>query len=204
MPLLIEGLSFSYGEREIFRDFNVELHEQKMTALMGPSGSGKSTLLGLLVGQLTPHSGRIEYPTPLLSRSRVDRSRIAWIMQSANVFGRRTAFENVILPLRLKYASGEEQKARGAQALAAVRLTERANDRAGKLSGGEKQRVAVARAIAMQAPLLIADEPTVALDKTNRTSLIKALRQCALSGAIVLIATHDPEVAEACDSIVTL
>lgn len=204
MPLIVEDLEFSYGPRKILNRFSLELHERQMVALMGPSGTGKSTLLGLLVGHLTPAHGTITYPSSLVRNGVLERKRIAWIMQSANIFGRRTALENVMLPLRLSAVSKSEQVRRATDALELVNLTERKHDRGAKLSGGEKQRVAVARAIAVQSSLLIADEPTVALDRANRESLIAALKQSAHAGAIVLIATHDPEVAEACDLVVNL
>lgn len=204
MPLIVEDLEFSYGPRKILNRFSLELHERQMVALMGPSGTGKSTLLGLLVGHLRPEHGTITYPASLVRNGVLDRKRVAWIMQSANIFGRRTALENVMLPLRLAAVSKGEQIRRATDALELVNLTERKHDRGAKLSGGEKQRVAVARAIAVQSSLLIADEPTVALDRANRESLIAALKQSARAGAIVLVATHDPEVAEACDLVVNL
>lgn len=204
MPLTLNNVSFSYGKRLVLDSLDLEINEGNMTALMGPSGSGKSTLIGLLVDQLKPATGRIQYPPQVKDNGTLRKQEIAWIMQTANVFTKRTARENITLPLVLRGIPKEQREKRADNALHMVNLKARSHDRAGQLSGGEKQRVAVARAIAMESALLIADEPTVALDKKNREALIAALRQSAASGAIVLIATHDPEVSDACDEIIQL
>lgn len=204
MPVTGRDLSFSYRDRPIFAGLDFDLAEARMTGLVGPSGSGKSTLIALLVGLLEPDGGTISFPPELLHRGTVDRRKIGWIMQTANVLGRRSAVDNVALPARLRGVDPAETRARAMVALAAVGLAERAGDRVRRLSGGQRQRVAVARAIASDAPLLIADEPTVALDHVNRSLLVEALRAAAGMGAIVVVATHDESVAEACDALITL
>lgn len=204
MPVVGLGLGFSYGDREILDGVSFALREGQVTALVGPSGSGKSTLISMLLGYLKPHTGSLSYPDELLCGDRVDRRRVAWVMQTANAFGRRSALENVALPLRLRRVSPESARERAAAALSAVGLPDRASDRVRFLSGGQRQRVAVARAIAAGCPLVIADEPTVALDQENRRLLVDAFRSAARSGAMVLLATHDPQVSSECDAVISL
>lgn len=202
--ILLDGVSFAYGSRPIFEHFSCRFEPSATTALVGPSGSGKSTLLALVMGQLSPSSGRVHLPDALLSGGEVDRGNVAWVMQTANVFTRRSASDNVALPLRCRGRSRAESRARAVDALEVVGLRDRADDRCGLLSGGERQRVAVARALAVRAPLVVADEPTVSLDHANRDRLVAALVGVARTGAIVVVATHDPAVWSACDAVVRL
>lgn len=204
MPIDVAHIGFAYGDRVIFDDLSCQFSEGMVTGLIGPSGSGKSTLIALLIGQLAPGRGRISYPAALLDRGVIAPRRVAWVMQSANLFTRRTAAENVALPLLANGTRRRDAMTRAETALDRVGLGARLHDRGGLLSGGERQRVAVARALAVRAPLLIADEPTVSLDQTNRDRLVQTLLAAAEAGTIVITATHDPEVARACHRRVAL
>lgn len=204
MPIVVDELRFSYGERLVLDGVSCRFADGAMTALVGPSGSGKSTLIGLLVGQLRPDRGRIHYPDSLCHNGEIDLSRVAWVMQAANLFTRRSAIENVMLPLLISGVDRSQAEARADTALERTGLGDRVGDVVGRLSGGQRQRVAVARALATEAPLLIADEPTVALDRDNKDALVGDLLLAAADGAIVIVATHDPAVAARCHAEVHL
>lgn len=204
MPIVVADLHFAYGERVILDGLSCRFDPGVLSGLVGPSGSGKSTLLALVMGQLHPDRGSITRPASLFRDGGVDLARIAWVMQTANVFARRSALDNVALPVRCAGIPAQHAAERASSALASVGLAERERDTCGLLSGGERQRVAVARALATAAPLLIADEPTVSLDHANRDLLVDALHAAARAGAIVIVATHDPAVYGACDAVVTL
>lgn len=204
MSIVITDLEFAYGLRTIFDGLSCRFDEGAMTGLVGPSGTGKSTLLALIMGHLKPRAGVVSYSRELTRGGAIDPARVAWVMQTSNVFARRTALENVALPVRCGGVGADESADRAVIALDSVRLTERRHDRCGLLSGGERQRVAVARALATQAPLLIADEPTVSLDQANRALLVEAIQAVARAGRIVIVATHDPAVYRACDTVVEL
>lgn len=204
MSIVVSELSFAYGVRKIFDKFSCRFDDARMTALVGASGSGKSTLIALLIGQLAPASGLVSYPGSVLTGGRIDPQRIGWVMQTANVYPRRTVLDNVALPLRVVGQSRKSAQSHAQDAIDRVGLGGRGRTRCGLLSGGERQRVTVARALAMKAPLLIADEPTVSLDHENRDLLVDTIRQAADAGAIVIVATHDPSVYERCDAVVRL
>jgi ABC-type lipoprotein export system ATPase subunit len=204
MPVVVTDLHFAYGDRVLFDGISCEFLEGRLTAVVGPSGSGKTTLIAMIVGLLPVERGNITYPGGLLVDSRLDRTRVGWVMQTANVFVRRTVLDNVALPLRVATHSTIESRMRAIDALQAVGLGSRLDDRCGVLSGGERQRVALARAIATSAPLLIADEPTSSLDRANRDKLLDSLRIAAVGGAIVIVATHDAAVWDACDDRIDL
>jgi ABC-type lipoprotein export system ATPase subunit len=204
VPLTVADLHFSYGARVIFAGLSCEFVEQQVTGLVGPSGTGKSTLLAVVVGAERAASGVVHYPPALLHNGKVLSDQIAWMSQSANLMLRRSALDNVILPLLGRSVARGDAVALGHNALASVGLSGYGERRCAELSGGERQRVAMARALAMGAPLVVADEPTSSLDRANRLLLLDALHAVARAGAIVIVATHDAEVIEACDRVVDL
>jgi ABC-type lipoprotein export system ATPase subunit len=167
-----------------------------MLALTGPSGCGKSTLLDLVGGLRAPTRGAID----LTGDSSPDdlRHRFAWIAQSTPVLGGRTATDNVALAL---VAQGERlvtARAKAQSALGTVGLESHYDALIGELSGGEVQRVAVARCLVMTADVILADEPTGQLDAVNTAMVVSALESAAAEGKVVLIATHDQWVASRC------
>ncbi|MCE0537652.1 ABC transporter ATP-binding protein [Kineosporia rhizophila] len=182
------------------------------TAIMGPSGSGKSTLLQCAAGLDRPDSGRVTVGGTDLTGldetalTLLRRDHIGFVFQSFNLLPSLTATQNIELPLRL--AGIRPDRARVAQALAAVGLAERAGHRPAQLSGGQQQRVAIARALVARPAVLFADEPTGALDATTGRELLVTLRgllQAADGGlqSIVMV-THDPVVAAHADRVVFL
>lgn len=199
------------GRIEVLRDLSVEIFPGELTLCTGPSGSGKSTLLAALSGLLTPDAGHAS----LLGRDlgvRDERTRDAFrldhcgfIFQGFNLFPALTAFEQVLLPLTFMRVPVATARARALAALADVGLAERSHLRPTALSGGEKQRTAIARALVKNPQLLFADEPTSALDGTNGRIVIDLLHRIARErGATVLCVTHDPRLHAHADRILHL
>ncbi len=181
------------------------------TALVGPSGSGKSTLLNLIGGLDRPSSGEISVDglslgaatEPQLVRHR--RERVGFIFQSFNLLPTLTAVENVESPMVLAEVSRSERRTRAAGLLESVGLAQRVSHKPNELSGGEKQRVAIARSLANRPPLLLADEPTGNLDTKTGAAVLDLL--CSLvrqNGLTLVMVTHDLEVASRADRIIHL
>lgn len=170
--------------RTLFRDVNLQLAAGEVAVIEGPSGCGKSTLLALVGGLLSPTTGSVatqtEAPHPW-----------AWVLQSLNSLGARTVLDNAALLATLDGVNPLRARVAAAAALERLGLADRADDRARQLSGGELQRLAVARALTSSRPLLLVDEPTSQLDRTNAGVVMSALVEHAATGAAVLIVTHD-------------
>ena len=183
----------------------------RLVAVTGPSGSGKTTLLHLLAGLDVPSSGRVIVAGTDLSRldrtgrALFRREHLALVGQEAGLVPFLTARENVEVALALRGVRPEEAAPRARDALAAVGLDERAEQRASRLSSGESERAAIARALAARPALLLADEPTARLDRANALAVAALLAQAAHeSGATVVCATHDPLVIEQADEELAL
>lgn len=197
MRLTAAGLSHRYGTGSLLFDgLDFEVSAGEMLALTGPSGCGKSTLLDLVGGLRAPTGGTITVTGGPPSDD--PRPSVAWIAQSTPVLGGRTATDNVALGLIAQGHSVRSARSRAFSALSAVGLESRADALIGKLSGGEVQRVSVARCLTMAATIIVADEPTAQLDADNTAMVIDALARTAAAGKIVLIATHDEWVAARC------
>jgi ABC-type lipoprotein export system ATPase subunit len=206
-----EGLAMRYRAVEVFADLGLELAAGALTVITGPSGSGKSTLLHLLAGLRLPSSGDVDVLGRRLGelgageRAAVRRSAVGFVAQGSELVPFLTARETVELALALRGASREDAVRRAATALAEVGLAQLAGQRVARLSAGERQRVAVARAVAARPALLLADEPTARLDEANARSVASLLRRLArTTGAAVAVATHDPLVIEQADATVAL
>ena len=191
---------------EILHGVSLSVSSGEMVAVMGPSGSGKSTLLYCLAGLEEPTSGTVALAgRPLASCSRADlarlrRSEVGFVFQSYNLIPTLTAFENVALPYRLRRERPPLDLI--AQTLAVVGLTDRATARPPSMSGGEQQRVALARVLAQQPRIVFADEPTGALDTRSGATILAELQRIAHGpDQCVLVVTHDPAVAARCDRI---
>jgi ABC-type lipoprotein export system ATPase subunit len=198
------GVARSYGGTTVFDDLDLELRSGRLYALTGPSGSGKTTLLHLLAGLELPDAGELWVAgSSLTSLDRAERAdlrrrSIAYVGQQAGLVSHLSALENVELALSLRGRAGSHGRAFGA--LESVGLAERATQHVARLSQGERARVAVARALAAEPALLLADEPTSRLDGTNAISVAVLLARLARqTGAAVVCATHDPLVIEQAD-----
>jgi putative ABC transport system ATP-binding protein len=196
-------------ETVALRGLDLAVERGEVVALLGPSGCGKSTFLALAAGLDEPSAGEVRaFGRPLghLTEQELATYRardIAIVFQQDNLWPDLSAERNVRVALRLAGRGGSPLEARAA--LAEFGLAERASTRAGNLSGGEQQRVAIAAAAAREAPLVLCDEPTAELDLANERLVIDALRRLRdQHGATVVVVTHSTRLAAACDRTVTL
>ena len=193
----------------ILDDITLLIPEKQLVAIVGPSGSGKSTLLGLIAGLDKPTSGSIKLGAieittmPESQMARYRRQKIGYIFQSFHLIPTLTALENVAVPLEL---NGDlDAKKRAAELLAAVGLQDRQSHYPVQLSGGEQQRVAVARAFACRPPILLADEPTGNLDSATGRQVIDLLLSLNRDhGSTLVLVTHDPDLASCAERIISL
>jgi putative ABC transport system ATP-binding protein len=181
----------------------------EFVALVGPSGSGKSTLLNLLGGLDRPTGGQVQVADLELGRAsepqlvRFRRERVGFVFQSFNLLPMRSAVENVEMPLILGAVKAKERRARSLELLSSVGLGARAHHKPSEMSGGEMQRVAVARALANRPMLLLADEPTGNLDSKTGQGILDLLRGAvSAQGVTLVLVTHDLRVASYADRIV--
>jgi putative ABC transport system ATP-binding protein len=181
-----------------------------VTAVMGPSGSGKSTLLNVLAGIDRPTSGSVRVDgVELTSRSeaalaRFRRSRVGIIFQFFNLLNNLSALDNVLIPAQLGGAKGNASKARAMDLLDRLGVAELANRYPAQMSGGERQRVAIARALVNEPALLLADEPTGALDSHAGDDVMRILGDLHRAGQTIVLVTHDLRIAEGCAERVEL
>ena len=191
-------------------DFNLELEAGSLNILLGPSGCGKTTLLSCLGGLLSPTSGRITVGeldvTALNRRAKSDyrRRKVGIVFQAFNLVPSLTALENVMVPLRAAGHSHRLARKRAEELLTRVGLQDRMAHRPGDLSGGQQQRVAVARAIALDPPLILADEPTAHLDYLQVEEILKLIRDLADGDRIVVVATHDSRLLPLADRVIEM
>jgi putative ABC transport system ATP-binding protein len=190
------------GTRPAVNLVSLEVSPGEAVAVMGPSGSGKSTLLNLIAGLDRPDSG-----TVTVAGNRVDmmgetaaarfrRRSVGFIFQFFNLLDDLTVHDNVLLPAQLAGLPRTQARARTAELLAALRIDKYRNTYPARLSGGERQRVAIARALVNQPALLLADEPTGALDTTTGEEIGGLLLELNRSGQTLVLVTHNPELAE--------
>jgi putative ABC transport system ATP-binding protein len=207
------GKSYDTGAGlvEAVKDIDLDIGKGEFTAIIGPSGSGKTTLLSMMGGLERPSSGEILIEDEPMNRRFRDlsdyrREEVGFVFQGYNLVPHLTAIENVILPMELAGAPRSERKGRASELLSAVGIPEeRFGHHPLRLSGGEQQRVSIARALANRPPILLADEPTGNLDKQNSDQVIDLLRQMANnSGLSVVVVTHNEKIAERASRVVSL
>ncbi|KUI24746.1 glutamine ABC transporter ATP-binding protein [Mycobacterium sp. IS-1742] len=207
--LVVEYSSGGYAVRPI-NGLSLDVSAGSLLILLGPSGCGKTTLLSCLGGILRPQSGSIRFNgvdiTALdggeLARHR--RDTVGIVFQAFNLVPSLTAIENVMVPLRMAGASRARARQRAEDLLSRVGLAERMKHRPGDLSGGQQQRVAVARALAVDPPLILADEPTAHLDFIQVEGVLRLIRSLAQGERVVVVATHDSRMLPMADRVVEL
>jgi len=199
------------GTVTAIENIDLDIMPGEMTAIVGPSGSGKTTLLSMLGGLERPTSGEIRVEGSRLEDRFSDlsdyrREEVGFVFQAYNLLPHLTAIENVLLPMELAGVRRRERRKRAQTLLAAVGIgPERYNHRPSRLSGGEQQRVAVARALSNQPPILLADEPTGNLDGETSKQVINLLHTMARDmGLCVVVVTHNLSVADQADRVVSL
>ena len=201
-PLVrLSGVTKSFGagesEASVLRGIDLELAPGELTLLMGPSGSGKTTLVSVLAGLLRPSAGRVELCGAAISEldeaavARVRRKHVGFVFQTYNLFPALTALDNVALGYRMRGEHVAQARANARLALEAVGLGARTQHLPANLSAGQKQRVAVVRALAGAPAVVIGDEPTAALDGPNALGVMLLLRERVTADSAVLVVTHD-------------
>ena len=208
----LRGVTKSYregdGERVVFRDAHAAIQPGEIAVLVGRSGSGKSTLLNLIAGIDRPSAGTVLVDNIDLGRlsegerTRLRRRHIGFVFQSFNLLPVLTAEENVLLPLELNGVDGAAARARARALLDRVGLGDRAGAFPDRLSGGEQQRLAIARALAHEPPLVLADEPTGNLDAETAAAVVALLDALVRErGTTVVMVTHSREVIGVADRV---
>jgi putative ABC transport system ATP-binding protein len=195
--------SYALGEQSVhaLKQVNLEIAQGEYVAIMGPSGSGKSTLLNLLGCLDSPSSGEYWLNGEDVARldgntlAQVRNRTIGFVFQSFNLLPRASALENVMLPLMYGGVARAARAPRALQALEKVGLGERAKHHPSQLSGGQNQRVAIARALVNQPKLLLADEPTGALDSNTGLEILAQFDALHAEGLTIVVVTHDEAVA---------
>ena len=205
---LVEAVDVTkrFGKTEALRGASVSVARGETVAMMGPSGSGKSTLLHCMAGILRPDEGRVSFDGRRIDdlaeapRSEVRRRNFGFVFQFGQLIPDLTAVENVSLPLRLEGVSRTDAETRAREWLGRVDIATAAGSYPSDLSGGEAQRVAVARAMVSEPQAIFADEPTGALDSLNGEQVMELLLAAARErGAAVILVTHDARVAAYAD-----
>jgi putative ABC transport system ATP-binding protein len=210
--LELQHVSKVYGtaatEVHALSDVDVAVERGSLVAVMGPSGSGKSTLLAIAGSLEEPTSGEVVIDGAALSsmsrndKARLRRRTVGYVFQDFNLLAGLTAAENVSLPLELDGLSAKKAHLAGIAALEELGLGDRASHYPDELSGGERQRVAIARAIVGQRSLLLADEPSGALDSTNSEAVMRMILAACHRGVAAVVVTHDAQLASWADRVV--
>lgn len=214
-PLIrIKGLSKQYrmgGETlNALDNVSLTVNQGDFIAIIGPSGSGKSTLMNVIGCLDTPSSGEYWLDGEEVSRLRENKlaeirnRKIGFIFQGFNLLSRLTAIENVELPLIYRGVSAKERKEQAIEALRKVGLEERIHHRPVELSGGQQQRVAIARALAGNPPILLADEPTGALDTRTGKEVMGFIKDLNALGHTIVLITHDPDISRQAKRVVKI
>jgi putative ABC transport system ATP-binding protein len=209
------GVTKSYGDGEnltqVLKGIDLVIKRGEMLAIMGPSGSGKSTLLGCLSGLDTVTSGRVIINGTDITNlgenalASVRNRNIGFVFQTFNLISTLTAQENVELPVLLNGRSKVDPSKRARELLELVGLTHRRKHRPTQMSGGEQQRVAVARALANDPEVIFGDEPTGNLDSKNGEAVMRLLTDLKQqTGKTLILVTHDPNIAARCDRTVNI
>ena len=212
-PLHAQHLTQHYGSTAALDGVSLTIAPGESVAITGPSGSGKTTLLHALAGISVPDSGQVRFHTPDGSiavqelsaeeRARLRREHFGFVFQQGLLLDELSALENAAMPLMLRGVSRAEAQRQAARWLGRLGLAGAEDRRLGQLSGGQVQRVAVARAQVGEPEVVFADEPTGALDSTTSAEVLDALLgSTAQRGAALVVVTHDPVVAERCSRAV--
>jgi putative ABC transport system ATP-binding protein len=204
--------TYQMGSEELhaLRDVSFDVNKGEYVAIIGPSGSGKSTLMNLIGCLDSPSKGNYWINGHLVSEmsddelARIRNKEIGFIFQTFNLLARATALHNVELPLIYAGISSTERHERAHSALASVELADRTSHRPNELSGGQRQRVAIARALVNHPSILLADEPTGALDSKTSVEIMLLFEKLHAEGNTIIVVTHEHEVAERAHRVITI
>ena len=207
----IKNIVKSYGELKVLKGIDLTIKEKEIVTIVGASGAGKSTLLHILGTLDTPDEGELLYDSVNIARlssnklSEFRNNNIGFVFQFHHLLPEFTALENVCIPAWIKGTGKKEAELRAMELLTLLGLADRVSHKPNQLSGGEQQRIVIARALLNNPKLILADEPTGSLDKDNSAIVIHCLRELAheLQRAVVIV-THDSDVARQCDRTLLL
>ena len=211
--LKLENVGYRYKDAPkdsyVFKNINYEFEEGKMYAIKGKSGSGKTTLLSLITGLEKCTEGQILYDGKTLKKMNLDRYRntdIGIVFQSYNLLPRLTAIENIIVSMEISKVKVKNKKQKALELMKSVGLSEEhAKRKILKLSGGEQQRIAIARSLAYNPKIIIADEPTGNLDKDTENEILKIFKSLAKNeNKCIIIVTHSQNVCDEVDTVYEL
>jgi putative ABC transport system ATP-binding protein len=212
--LQVEDLSKTYMQGKIpvtaVHDVTFTVRQGELVAIMGPSGSGKSTLMALVGCLEKPTSGKVVIrgvditAMPDRELPRIRREMIGFVFQHYNLLPALSALGNVELAMRFSGVTKKERLKRAEKLLQRLGLEKRLHHKPNELSGGEQQRVSIARAIANNPSIILADEPTGEVDSSTRDKIIEIFEELSLQGQTIIIVTHDPEVAKHCDRVIRI
>ncbi len=196
--------TYSMGENEVtaLKNIDLSINKNEYLSIMGPSGSGKSTLMNILGCLDTPTSGIYKFKTVDVSSldddslSSMRNKEIGFIFQNFNLLPRLNALQNVELPLVYSGVTTAERKERAIKSLQRVGLADRMDHKPGELSGGQRQRVAIARALVTNPGILLADEPTGALDSRTGEDIMRLFHDLHQEGNTIILITHEQEIAD--------
>lgn len=205
----LEGITKSFGSLQVLKGIDLEINKREIISIVGPSGAGKTTLLQIMGTLDTPNEGRVEIDGTVLSRmkekelSAFRNKNIGFVFQFHQLLPEFTALENVMIPAFIAGISSKEANDRALNILEFMGLTDRASHKPNELSGGEKQRVAVARALINDPAVILADEPSGSLDMRNKEDLHQLFFDLRDKlGQTFVIVTHDEELAKITDRTV--
>lgn len=206
----LKNITKKFENKTVFANFNLQIDQNEMVAIIGPSGSGKSTLLNILglIDKVDDGDYQFEQYINIKPNSRlaqkIIREKISYLFQNFALIEEDTVLQNLLLALKYVKQSKKEKTEIITAALQKVGLSEYLNSKIYELSGGQQQRIAVARAIIKPSELVLADEPTGSLDSKNRDEIIKLLLELNAAGKTVIVVTHDSHVAEKCHRVLEL
>ena len=212
--LQVEDLCKTYMQGKILvnalRGVTFNVKKGELVAIMGPSGSGKSTLMALVGCLEKPTSGKVVIngiditAIPDTELPGIRREMIGFVFQHYNLLPALSALGNVELAMRFSGVTKKERLKRAEKLLQRLGLEKRLHHKPNELSGGEQQRVSIARAIANNPSMIVADEPTGEVDSSTRDKIIQIFEELSLQGQTIIIVTHDPEVAKHCDRVIRI
>jgi putative ABC transport system ATP-binding protein len=214
LAISVANLNHYYGQgslrKQVLFDINLQIQQGEIVIMMGPSGSGKTTLLTLMGSLRSPQDGSLKVlGQELLHADREQmtlvRRKIGYIFQAHNLLNYLTAYQNVEMALELHKVTAKQANARIQDILTAVGLEQRMHYYPRDLSGGQKQRVAIARALVSQPKIILADEPTAALDKKSGRDVVEIMEKLAREqGCTILLVTHDNRILDLADRIIEM
>lgn len=213
MSLIIKSISKSYkvgdASLEVLKNINLDLNEGEVTVILGKNGSGKSTLLKIIGGMLPYDSGKIFYNNKQVNSSERTRrnfleKKIGIIPQNNELIRELSVYDNVSLPLKYRGKKNNEIQEKVSEILGFVELSDMKDKSVSLLSGGEKQKVAIARALVKNPEIILADEPTSALDEKMNEKILNLFMELKNKNRIVVIVTHDIEIAKKFDKVIRI